>query len=514
MKGLFYLALLLLSACETQQELRPDLKASAQPTVNSAKIHPLEKIDEDNLWRYITNRSTLRAPSDKDLYWHIDWFKKNPDYLTRVSRRAEPYLYWITKVVEDAGLPIEIALLPIVESAYYPFSYSHGAASGLWQFIPATGKLYGLKDNWWYDGRRDVLASTRAAVRYLKNLNILFDGDWLLAVAAYNSGPGRVQKAILKNKKRGKPYDFWHLDLPIETRGYVPRLLAVTELIKNPKLYGQTITYVENVPKIQPIRLDSQFDLALIAQWSGLDLDELYELNPGLKRWATPSNSSYDLLLPITKVAQFKKNLALHPKTAKVKWLRYQIKAGDNLTVIAKKYHTNINQLKSINRLSSDTIKVGQYLIVPVAQKSKGYYLLSAEQKKQNSKKNGVKIIHKVAKGDSLWAIAKKYNANVGDLIKWNRIPSAKTLQIGDKLVLWLPYSLLDKDLSKITSVGIDINRNIFYTVKSGDTLSAIARKFGTHVSALKQWNKLSNKPLQPGQKLKIIVNVVNSKMQ
>jgi len=197
-------------------------------------------------------------------------------------KRAKPYLYLVTKEVEKAGLPIEIALLPIVESAYYPFSYSHGTASGLWQFIPSTGRLYGLKETWWYDGRRDVLASTKAAVKYLKNLNKLFKGDWLLAIAAYNSGPGRVQKAVRKNKKLGKKADFWHLDLPSETKGYVPRLLAVAELIKSPSLYNQSVTSIDNQPQVRSVVLNSQFDLALISQLDGPGvLDELYSLNPG-----------------------------------------------------------------------------------------------------------------------------------------------------------------------------------------------------------------------------------------
>jgi len=158
----------LLGACSSQSDVKPlQVKKTNLPDLSSITPQP---VVEKDLWRYIVNRSTLTAANDRQLYWHIDWFKKHPDYLTRITKRAEPYLYLVTQEVERAGLPLEIALLPIVESAYYPFSYSHGTASGLWQFIPSTGKLYGLKDNWWYDGRRDVLASTKAAVKYLKNL--------------------------------------------------------------------------------------------------------------------------------------------------------------------------------------------------------------------------------------------------------------------------------------------------------------------------------------------------------
>jgi len=203
-KRFLYLSFLFLSACASQGDINVSknidskhaLKVNPNSVVSPAAVVKPNVIVEKDLWQYISNRHTLKARSQKDLFWHIDWFKKNPDYLTRVTKRAKPYLHLVTKEVEKAGLPIEIALLPIVESAYYPFSYSHGTASGLWQFIPSTGKLYGLKDNWWYDGRRDVLASTKAAVKYLKNLTKLFKGDYLLAIAAYNSGPGRVQKAV------------------------------------------------------------------------------------------------------------------------------------------------------------------------------------------------------------------------------------------------------------------------------------------------------------------------------
>ena len=335
-KRFLYLSFLFLSACASQGDINVSknidskhaLKVNPNSVVSPAAVVKPNVIVEKDLWQYISNRHTLKARSQKDLFWHIDWFKKNPDYLTRVTKRAKPYLHLVTKEVEKAGLPIEIALLPIVESAYYPFSYSHGTASGLWQFIPSTGKLYGLKDNWWYDGRRDVLASTKAAVKYLKNLTKLFKGDYLLAIAAYNSGPGRVQKAVRKNKRLGKKADFWHLDLPAETRGYVPRLLAVAELIKHPEKYGQTITPVSNAAQLQVVKLDSQFDLAMISQWADLSLDEIYSLNPGLKRWATPSNLPYRLLLPIDNIDMFEKNLSAQPKSARVRWLRHQVKSG------------------------------------------------------------------------------------------------------------------------------------------------------------------------------------------
>ncbi|MBT3276622.1 MAG: LysM peptidoglycan-binding domain-containing protein [Candidatus Thioglobus sp.] len=512
-KQLLLLTFLLLGACSpqtgnsTNQLVKTEVK----------KVVVAKPVVEEDLWRYITNRSTLKAPSQKQLYWHIDWFKKHPDYLTRITKRANPYLYLVVQEVEKAGLPLEIALLPIVESAYYPFSYSHGTASGLWQFIPSTGKLYGLKDSWWYDGRRDVLASTKAAVKYLKNLNKLFKGDWLLAIAAYNSGPGRVQRAIRDNKKQGKPTDFWHLKLPNETKGYVPRLLAVTELIKHPEKYSQTITPVKNSPVLESIQLSTQFDLALISDWSAVELEDLYSLNPGLKRWATPTEGVYTLLLPSKNMKYFKQSMLDNPNRARLRWVRYQVKQGDSLSVIAKKYTTTINQISSVNQLRNNLIKAGDYLIVPVAQKgSKAYSSSESEREKNrlNSNKPGHKVIHSVQKGDSLWLIARKYQVSINNIIKWNHIKRSEPLKLGKKLVLWQSSLSTYKDLSSVTKLGIDIDRKVSYRVKRGDNLSTIAAKFGVSVVQIKQWNGLDNKPLQPGQRLTIMVNVINSKMK
>jgi len=208
-----------------------------------------------NLWQVIAQKSTFdQQHNDIDNY--IKWFDKRPDYLTRISKRAGWYLQYIVSEVEKRNLPIELALLPAVESAFYPFSYSPQHASGLWQFIPSTGLNYGLTQDWWYDARRDVVASTNAALQYLSNLNVLFNGDWLLTIAAYNAGPGRVKQAIRRNKKLNKPTDFWHLDLPLETRSYVPKLLALLKIIKNPDKYPHQLAIIDTQPRIVQISLD------------------------------------------------------------------------------------------------------------------------------------------------------------------------------------------------------------------------------------------------------------------
>lgn len=493
---------------------KPKSFVSSKKTVTLiAKPAPLEAGEED-LWRYISKGNTLKARNHRDIYWHIKWFKDNPDYLTRVTKRAGPYLYLVAQEVEKAGLPIELALLPIIESAYYPFSYSHGTASGLWQFIPDTGKLYGLKKNYWVDERRSIIRSTRAAVLYLKNLHTLFKGDWLLAIASYNSGPGRVQRAVKKNKAKGRKADFWNISLPAETRGYVPRLLAVVELIKNPKKYGQTITPITSKPQLESVFIYSQLDLSLISEWTGLSLDEIYTFNPDLNRWATPDTTRYELLLPIQKVAEFKKARASYPKQNQLRYKRYTIKSGNSLNRLAKKFNSSVAYIKSINNIKGSHIKLGQKIIIPIPRKAKDYYSLSKEQRtaqRFSSKKHGKKITHIVAKGESLWVISKRYDVPVDSMIKWNHLSNAKKgLQIGQKLDIWQVQKIKASKLKNLTKTGVNVKRTISYRIHSGDSLSVIAHKFGVRVSQLRKWNKLpTNKPLKIGRKLKIIKPIV-----
>jgi membrane-bound lytic murein transglycosylase D len=472
--------------------------------------------DEFNLWHYIANHQKLSNQNHQRVDEHIAWFVKHPDYLERVSKRAQPYLHLVVTEVEKEGLPIEIALLPIVESAYYPFSYSHGTAAGLWQFIPSTGKLYGLEEDWWYAGRRDVLASTKAAVLYLKNLNQLFDGDWLLAIAAYNAGPGRVQNAINANKKSGKKTDFWHLELPNETKRYVPKLLAVAKILQDPSRYNQSFERVDNKAYLQAIELDSQFDLALISQWTGLSIDEIYTFNPGLRRWATPSALPFTLLLPSSVVSIFEKKLNESGERPQISWVRHQIQSGESLNYLASKYNTTLEQIISVNELRDDTIRMGDYIIVPLAQQGEAYYALSEEQREKsrlNAQKSTSKVVYEVVSGDSLWKIAAQFGASINDLVRWNHVQPSAPLSIGKELVIWLTNKN-QTELAKIAKTGLDITRKITYKVKSGDSLSKIANRYSVTVNQIREWNKLgASNFIHPGQKLKITISVVNSSL-
>ena len=473
-------------------------------------------LDQSNLWSYIANQQKLEINNNPRIQQQLGWFKKHPDYLTRISERAQPYLYLVVQEIEKEGLPIEIALLPIVESAYYPFSYSHGTAVGVWQFIPSTGRLYGLDQDWWHEDRRHILNSTRAAARYLKDLSKMFNGDWMLAVAAYNAGPGRIQNAVKINQKARKQTDYWSLDLPKETERYIPKLLALSMIVKDPSKFGQQLTPIDNSKLLEVVELNSQFDLALIAQWTGLSIDEIYTYNPGLRRWATPVSLPYELLLPVSTVKSFEDNLEKAGKMPRISWLRHQIKSGDSLIYLAKKYKTTVDQIRSVNELQSDLIRAGEYLIVPLAQENEGYYSLSEKQREKsrlNTEKNAEKIIYKVVSGDSLWKIAVQFDTTVNNLVRWNQLDLSSPLRIDKELVIWVEDSN-KTGLAEITRTGIDIDTKITYMVRAGDNLSKIASKYSVKVKDVLSWNNIKESQiLKPGQKLLIKVNVINSNL-
>ncbi len=450
----------------------------------------------------------------KRLDAEFNWYQRNPSYMTRVSERSRRYIYHVTERLEQEGLPLELALLPIVESAYDPFAYSHGRASGIWQFIPGTGKMFKLDQTWWYDGRRDIIDSTEAAISYLTKLNKYYDGDWLLALAAYNSGQGNVNKAIRKNKKRGKPTDFWSLDLPRETRSYVPKLLALAKLVDNPRRYGCVLFPVENSPYFAQVDTHSQIDLAQAATMAGIDIDELYRLNPGFNRWATSPKGPHRLLVPIAKSPGFAEQIALLPPEQRLHWQRYTVKNGDSLLLLAKRFNTGVDTIKSINNINGNMIRAGQSLMIPTASESGKHYSLSAEQrlatihKKRKGGSNSHQIFHTVRNGDSLWTISRRYNVTVKKLAHWNGIAPKDMLKPGQKLSIWI------KDPVKIQAASQRdaVVRKVGYKVRNGDSLARIANKFNVRINDIVKWNSVNpEKYLQPGQRLTLYVDITNA---
>jgi membrane-bound lytic murein transglycosylase D len=410
--------------------------------------------------------------------------------------RARPYLHYIVSELESRNMPLEIALLPIVESGYQPFAYSKSRAAGLWQFIPSTGEVYGLRQDWWYDGRRDVIASTNAALTYLQKLHNDF-GDWQLALAAYNSGEGTVGRAIKRNKEAGKPTDFWSLDLPVETLAYVPKLMAVSHLVAKPGRYNIQLSPIDNQPFLAVVDTGTQLDLAIAAKLADLTAEELHVLNPGFNHWATLPEGPHNLVLPIDKATQFKDGLASLSKEQRMRWTRYKVKQGESLGIIAKRHGSSIEALKEANNLSGNTIRIGEHLLIPRIGDA-SYQPSRIGKKGATVTSKGNKKIHIVKAGDTWWSLANTNKVSVTDLTKWNNKSPRDTLNLGQKLVVWTQQTPHDKHSN---------TKVVNYKIQSGDSLWKISRKFNVSVIQVREWNGLSTRTLlRPGQMLTLYV--------
>ena len=484
-------------------------KIEVTPNIEIQKIIAFE-YDEyalypDDIWQQVRRQSALNLRIDNEkIQAHLNTYLRYPNYIDRMVTRSSRYIYHIMQEIEKRGIPSELALLPIVESAFDPFAYSHGAASGLWQFIPGTGKEKGLKQDWWYDGRRDVLASTGAALDYLTSLTRYFGGDWMLGLAAYNSGPGTVKKAIRKNKKLGLPTDFWSLSLPKETRDYVPKLIAISKIFQDPNKYDVDLISVPNEPYFAQVPTQSQIDLAQAAQMAQTELDEIYKLNPGFNRWATSPNGPHFLLVPIAKKEIFEQALIDVPPANRIAWEHHKIKAGDTVGSLAVKYQSTKALIREYNQLTNDKIRLGKTLLIPTASKQSSLYAYSEnnriEKKQARQPKNTMKVKHIVKSGDSFWSLSQKFDVGVQSLAKWNGLAPSDTLRLGQNLVIWQKNDDVNAIIKKIR-----------YTVRNGDSLFAIAIKFNVTLDNIKKWNQPMGKYLQPKQVLTLYINVNES---
>jgi membrane-bound lytic murein transglycosylase D len=437
----------------------------------------------------------------------LKWFVRNPKYLNRVFTRAQRYLPFIVDELERRDLPMELALLPIVESAFDPFAYSHGRAAGLWQMIPGTARRFGVSQNWWYDGRRDVVDSTMAALDYLDYLHGLQDGDWLNAIASYNSGEGNVLKAKRRNRANSKPLDFWNLKLSRETSAYVPRLMALVEIVRDPDQFGLTLPELVNEPQFGIADVGGQIDLALAAELAGMDLDTLSAWNAGNNRWATDPNGAHRLILPVDVIEDFNTALANVPLDERIRWQRHKVKNGEAISQIADRYNVTVSTIRSANNLSGNMIRAGHYLMIPVATKPLTDYSQTADarrERKQAAVRSGNRVEHIVASGESFWTISRKYDVDIKKLAAWNGTSPRDTLSVGQKLVVWT-----NQPAAPSAGQGNGLTRKLNYTVRNGDSLYLIASRFRVSVAQLVRWNNIDkDKILRPGQRLTMYVDV------
>lgn len=451
-------------------------------------------------------RSNLALPDvdNARVQREIEWLQRNPEYVARVFGRAQRYLHYVVNEVEAHGLPGDLALLPVVESAFNPFAYSRSHASGLWQFIAPTGERYGLRRNYWQDQRRDVLESTRAAIEFLTQLRDRFDGDWFLAIAAYNYGAGNVQRAINRNVALRRGTDFFSLSLPAETRAYVPKLIALAKMVRDPERYGVTLPPIPDTPYFRIVPTDGPVDLRLMAELAGVDTEELHALNPAWNRWVTDPEGPNRVLVPVVVADGFAEKLAALDDHARARLSVHNVAAGESLASIAGYYKVPESFIDRMNDGPQSDLRAGDALWVPAGDVSQLRAGLGADLERRT---------HRVREGESLWSISRRYGMSVGALARMNNISTKAVLRPGQRLQVAGSAPSQATGAASVADAGTGGNRKsaadgkVSYKVRRGDTLSAIARRFEVTVRDLQAWNNMGRSTaLRAGQFLTIHV--------
>ncbi|MDX9708400.1 MAG: LysM peptidoglycan-binding domain-containing protein [Trichloromonas sp.] len=440
---------------------------------------------------------------NEQVRFYIDYYTgEGREIFARLLHRAERYIPFMSRIFEEEGLPQELTYLALVESGFNPHAYSHAHAAGPWQFIQSTGEIYGLSNDEWRDERRDFEKSTRAAARFLSELYDRFDGDWYLAVAAYNAGGGRISRAMEENGAE----DFWELSanssLRDETKNYLPKLLAVLTIVRDPAAYG-----FSDIPEADPlaydvVRLPEATDLELAARLCEVSPEDLRGLNPELKRWCTPPLArDYELRIPAGSRSRFEKLYANIPSEQRAGFHRHRVAKGETLAEIARRYNLRQSDLIALNRLDDfRTLPLGEELVLPLSPEM----ARQAELKPApvRTSKSTVSKTYKVRKGDTLWAISRRFGTDEKELRAWNGLTAKSTLRPGQTLKV----AKVKATAGEKTAVAKG-ERKIVYRVKSGDTLSAIGRKFAVSAERIQNWNRLAkNHILRPGDTLTLLV--------
>ena len=479
-------------------------KPSGQPAPSVLIKAPTPQYDDllDRLRSGLQLVESERIAIDRE----YQWYARNPEYLDRVFGRAALYMFHIVEEVERRGMPMEIALLPVIESAFEPFAYSSARASGLWQFIPGTGSRFGLPQNWWYDGRRDVMASTRAALDYLQFMHDQFEGDWLLAMAGYNCGENCVARAVARNRAEGKGTTFWDLRLPNETRAYVPKILAMARVVADPARISIEFSPIPNEAYFTRVDIEHQIDLKLAAELAGLTYDELFELNPAYHRWATPPDGPHSLLLPLDSAELFKQNVANLSADELMRVTHHTVAANETLGELAARYSTTVTTLRMLNGLGSTTLAPGTDLRVPTASTQLPVKVLRAAARVDGPEprpRSNRPEIHVVRRGESIWSIAQRNNMDHRALLRLNGKKPTDKLMPGERLVLSATSLGTPNETGAVRSAAS--GASLTHRVSSGETLYSIARRYGVTVAQLANWNDLSlDRVLHVGQRLTI----------
>lgn len=507
----------------------PTPKPIAIPEASAAHADYVPQAWRDpsaDLWAQVRDELSLHPHAKRrDVRQWTQYYATHQGHVDASLERAQPYLWHVVQEIDARDLPGELALLPIVESGYNASARSYVGASGLWQFMPGTADHVGLARDWWYDGRNDVIASTDAALDYLEMLLARYDGDWLLALAAYNAGPGRVDSALERAAAESIPPDYWRLELPRETTEYVPKLLAIRRILVSPRRFGITWPSLDNEARTRAVTLSKQVEISVAADMLNMSETALRRLNPGMRRWASTPDGGRTLLVPADKAAAFSRQLAAAEPSELIHRRTHTVRRGEILGRIANAYRVSVPALRQANHLTGDRIRAGQTLQIPQtgdappAEPTQSYVVQSGDTLWDIAHRYNVAVpalqranpdvgtlragasltipgaatppaptTHVVQHGESLWSIADANDVAIADLRRWNRLEPEAELQPGRELAVDGAAPLPD-----------------FYEVESGDSLWSIASRFSMRVTTLRSLNDMSsNSTIQPGQRLRL----------
>ena len=484
-------SLILISSCQLDQAISVDELSNESVAIYADDEIVINEIEVDdfvasNIWEYIIEKSSLDTIEEIDgqTLFYMNAHLKDIEAFDEYLNKSYYFIYYIVQELEAANLPVELALVPFIESNYDPFSISSSGAVGLWQFMPKTGKLFNLDKSWWTEDRHDPYRSTHAAVSYFKYLLERFDQDIYLALAAYNAGPTYLNRQIKKNKRRGLKADFWSLSLSNQTSNYVPKYIAMKELIFNSEKYGINLPNIPIEPVVKKIQIPGQVEIITLSEYLDIKPELVYKLNAGYTKWASAPKDESIFYIPIEKGYLLDSPGNPFDNESNINWISHVVESGDSLWKLATKYDTEVRIIKQINYMNSEILSLGQTLLIPLS-KTKTNTFIPYE-------------MHIVSEGDTLWEISIKYNIDIDDLTKMNSLNKSSYLQLGQQLTIGNKNIHRNMESKK---------RTILYSVKQGDNLYKISDLFDVSIKSIKDINNFKNSDLMPGQIIKIAIS-------
>ena len=470
---------LVISSCELPSIIQADRYIEPSPIEKSKPIPAYEDV-----WNRIRAASSSKQIKlDEKTLQYINAYLANPSQLNKLLEKGRYFIYFVLEELDRYRLPPELALLPYIESNYDPFSISASGAMGIWQFMPATARIYGLKDTWWYEQRHDPLVSSKAAVRYLAYLHNRFNKEITYTLAAYNGGPTLLEKKIKLNKKANKPTNYKNLKLPKQTQEYVPKFMAILELVLNAEKYGINLPNFPNKQVLGSVELDGQVEILAFSEFAGLKPEFVYKLNAGYTKWASPPGNKtiFNVPVELEGILNLKKDKFI--QTNQINWVTHKVSQGDSLWKIAEEFDTEVNVLIKVNYLASNILSLNQELLIPLSNDQNQSFIPYQA--------------HIISEGDTLWNLGIRYKISPTEIAKNNGLRMNSPLTIGKEL------NIGNKNIYRAINSK---KRTILYSVKQGDSLYRIADIFNIEISDIRSINELSNNEIKPGQVLKIII--------